>query len=173
MLLARRNLARIAEELDVLHARALHEENLRIARETANPRIEASTLGALATIALDEGRVDDALAMLAESLRLHQGLRDSLDTATDLCRTAVALTHARKPAAAVQILASFDALRQDVGAHATSLAAMNDATLSAIRAQLDTAAVAEAWEQGRHLTSEEALAFALSKLSGGHTIEGR
>jgi predicted ATPase/DNA-binding SARP family transcriptional activator len=173
MLLARRNLARIAEELDVLHARSLHEENLRIARETANPRIEASTLGALATIALDEGRVDDGLAMLAESLRLHQGLRDSLDTATDLCRTAVALTHARKPAAAVQILASFDALRQDVGAHATSLAAMNDATLSAIRAQLDTAAVAEAWEQGRHLTSEEALAFALSKLSGGHTIEGR
>ena len=165
MLLARRNLARIAENSDVEHARSLHEENLRIARETSNPRIEASTLGALATIALDEGRLDDALAMLRESLHLHQGLGDSLDTVTDLCRTAVALTHARKPAAAVQILASFEGLRQDVGAHATSLAEMNDETLTAIRAQLDTETVAEAWEQGRQLTSEGALALALAKLS--------
>jgi hypothetical protein len=165
MLLATRNLARIAENEDVGRARALYEGNLRVARETANPRIEASTLGSLAAIALEEGRLDDALGMLVESLRLHQGLGDSLDTAIDLCRAAVALTQAQKPAAAVRIVASFEGLRQDLSARGISLAKTNDETLAATRAQLDAEAFAKAWEQGRQLTSDEALDFALTELS--------
>jgi len=42
---------------------------------------------------------------------------------------------------------------------------MNDETLTAIRAQLDEAAIAEAWEQGRTLTLDEAVALALESLS--------
>jgi hypothetical protein len=143
----------------------MHEDNLRVARETANPRIVASTLGALATIAVDEGRLDDAHAMLAESLRLHQSLGDLLDTAGDLCRTAVVLSHARKPAAAVQIIASFEGFRQDLGSRGTRLAAMNDETLAATRVQLADEAFAEAWERGRQLTSDDALALALAELA--------
>ena len=37
-------------------------------------------------------------------------------------------------------------------------------TLPAIRAQLDEAAFAEAWEQGRALSPDEAIALALSEL---------
>jgi hypothetical protein len=122
MLLVTRNLATFAMEHDPGRARALHEDNLRVARETANPRIEASTLGALAAIAVGEGRLVDALAMLDESLRLHQGLGDLIDTAVDLCRTAVALSQARKPAVAVRLIASFTELRQDVGARGAWLA---------------------------------------------------
>jgi hypothetical protein len=165
MLLATQDLARLIEDHEPERARSLYEDNLRVARETANPRIEASTLGALAAIAVDEGRLDDARAMLTDSLRLHQVVGDSLDTATDLCRAAVALGQARKPAAAVQILASFDGLRQALGSRGTSLAELNDQTLTAIRAQLDAEAFAVAWEQGRQLTSDEALAFALAALA--------
>jgi hypothetical protein len=38
---------------------------------------------------------------------------------------------------------------------------MNEQTLDAIRARLDQAAFAEAWEQGRTLTIDEAFALAL------------
>jgi hypothetical protein len=165
MLLVTRNLARITEHDDRERARALHEDNLRVARETANPRIEASTLGALATIALDEGRLDDALAMLEQSVRLHLGLGDLIDTAADLCRTAAALSRARKPTPAVRIVASFEGFGQDLGSRGPGLAEMNHETLAATRAQLDAETFAEAWEQGRRMTSDEALAVALSELS--------
>ena len=165
MLLVRRALATIAAQHDRKRARALYEDNLRIARETANPRIEASTLGALATIAVDEGRLDDALAMLDESLRLHQSLDDLLDTAVDLCRAAMAFSRAKRPTAAVRIVASFQGLRDDVGIRGAWLAEMNDETLSETRAQLDAEAFTEAWEQGLRLTAGQALAFALATLA--------
>jgi hypothetical protein len=38
---------------------------------------------------------------------------------------------------------------------------MNDATLTAIRTQLDETAFAEAWEEGGALTLDEAVALAL------------
>jgi hypothetical protein len=38
---------------------------------------------------------------------------------------------------------------------------MNEQTLSAIRARLDESAFAEAWEQGRVLTVDDAVALAL------------
>jgi len=41
---------------------------------------------------------------------------------------------------------------------------MNEETLAVIRAQLDEAAFAEAWEQGRALTADEAVALALDLL---------
>ena len=165
MLLVTRNLAGIAEDYDLARARALHEDNLRVARETGNPRIEASTLGALATIAVEDGRLDAASAMLDGSLRLHESLGDLLDTAVDLCRTAAVFSRVRKPAAAVRILASFEGFRQDVGARGASVAEMNDETLAAARAQLDAEAFAEVWDEGCELTSDEALAFALAELS--------
>jgi hypothetical protein len=40
----------------------------------------------------------------------------------------------------------------------------NEETLSSIRTQLDEAAFAEAWEQGRKLTADEAVALALDSL---------
>ena len=165
MLLVMRNLAVLAEQDDRERARALHEDNLRLARETANPRIEASTLGALATIAVDEGRLDDALAMLRESIGLHHGLSDVIDTAVDLCRTSLALAHAQKPNAAVRILASLDGFRRDAGVRSAWFARMNDDTLALTRAQLDADTIAEAWQQGLQLTSDEAIALALAELA--------
>ena len=43
--------------------------------------------------------------------------------------------------------------------------AITDQALSAIRAQLDEAAFADAWEQGRTLTADEAVALALEFVS--------
>ncbi len=165
MLLAMRNRARAAEQDDRDYARTLYEDSLRIARETSNPRMIASTLGALAVMALDDGRPDDALAMLEESLGLHEGIGDLIDTSLDLCRAATALEQAGKPTAAVQVIAGLERFRVDVGGlRGAQLAEWTDQALAASRAQLGAAAFTEAWEQGRQMTTAETLACALAEL---------
>jgi len=53
-------------------------------------------------------------------------------------------------------------LREEIGAAVyTWVVEMNEGTLDMVRAQLDEAAFAEAWEQGRALTVDEAVALVL------------
>jgi len=164
-LLATRNLAWTYEELgDRERARAVHEENLRRARTTQNGRIEASALGSLAMIATDDGRVEEAAALLRESLRIHRDLGDVLDTAVDLCRFASVLAVQGRAGTAARLLSSFEALGDDIEGRRRAVAAMNAETLAIIRTQLEEAAFAEAWEQGRELTADDAVALALDSL---------
>jgi hypothetical protein len=164
-LLASRNLARTLQDIgDLERARAVHQDNLRRARATHNPRIEASSLGALATIAFDEGRVGDALWMAKESLRLHRDLGDRLDTAVDLSRAARTLAMAGKPGPAVQLVAAFASMREEIGARRESVGLTNEETLSAARRQLEEGAFAEAWDRGQGLTLDAAVALALDAL---------
>jgi predicted ATPase len=161
-LLVSRNLAATYASLgDGERARALYEDNLGRAQATHNDRMEASTLGALAMIALDEGQVEDAASMLTSSLRIHTRLGDVLDTAVDLCRFASVLARQGKAGTAARLLASFESLGEEVGIRRSGVAAMNETTLATVRTQLDDAAVAEAWQQGRKLTVGEAVALAL------------
>jgi predicted ATPase/class 3 adenylate cyclase len=145
--------------------RALHEDNLRQARALGNEHIEASTLGALAMIAVDQGRVDDAVSMLKESHRIHRDLGDPIGIARGLCRVARVLASRERAGMAARLLSSSEALHEELGARLRPwLAQMNEETLTSVRAQLDEAAFAEAWEEGRVLTADEALALALDSL---------
>ena len=147
---------------DPERARALHEETLAGARATSNKRIQAISMAALAVCAVDEGRTDDALSLLTESIRIRLDVGDLIGLAADLRRSSFALAVAGKAAAAVRLLSSSEALREQLG---TSLqrdaARMDEQTLALVHAQLDEAAFAEAWEQGRTLPIDEAVAFSL------------
>jgi predicted ATPase/class 3 adenylate cyclase len=148
-------------------ARALWEDNLRRARAAANRNIEALSLGALAdNFAVEEGRVEDALSMLTEAYRIHRELgMPSVQTAMDLCRLARGLAFAGRAVAAARVLASANTLYEEIGARARPLTAERDEkTLSAIRTQLNDSAFAEAWERGRTLSPDEAVALALDAL---------
>jgi hypothetical protein len=57
--------------------RGLFEDLLPRARAGPNERVQALTLGKLAMIAADEGRVEDAVAILEGSLRIDRDLGDS------------------------------------------------------------------------------------------------
>ncbi|MDQ2982166.1 MAG: adenylate/guanylate cyclase domain-containing protein, partial [Actinomycetota bacterium] len=60
---------------DGARAQALWEDNLRDARATGDRNIEALSLGALAdNVVVEEGRVEDALAMLTEAYRINRDL---------------------------------------------------------------------------------------------------
>ncbi len=165
-LVATRMLAWMCYRLgDRERSRALHEDNLRRARVLGNEHIEASTLGALAMIALDDGRVDDAVSILKESHRIHRDLGDPIGIARGLCRVARVLASVQRPGTAARLLSSSEALHEELGAGLRPwLAQMNEETLTAVRAQLDESAFAEAWEQGRLLTADEAVALALDSL---------
>jgi hypothetical protein len=65
---------------------------------------------------------------------------------------------------AARLLSCFEAQREQIGVSEAWVARMNEQTLSAIRARLDEGAFVEAWEQGRALTIDEAVALALESL---------
>jgi predicted ATPase/DNA-binding SARP family transcriptional activator len=167
-LLATRHLAFAHEALgEPAEARALHEQNLARARSTGNQRMEASSLGALADYAMEEERVDDAIALLRHSLRIHRELGDVLDTGVDLCRLAAALAAAGDAVTAARLLASFATLPDEVSRRRFDVDQLNDETTSRIRAQLSDAAFADARAEGRELTLDQAVDLALAHPRSG------
>jgi tetratricopeptide (TPR) repeat protein len=149
---------------DLERSRELYEDILPRARETHHELVEAIALFSLAEIAADEGRVADALPMLEESQRILRDLDDHLLIASRVGRFASLLALAGRAAIAAQVLSSSTALMEEIGARPPWFARISTKTLSAIHTQLDDASFAEAWEQGRTLTAEEAVALALDSL---------
>jgi predicted ATPase/class 3 adenylate cyclase len=164
-LLATDNLAWICLELgDRERARTLHEDVVSRARAMGNERMEASALGGLASIIGDEGRVEEALAMLKESLRIWYDLGERHMVARDLLRFARVLALEGRAGTAARLLSSSEALHEEIGVREAWLPADIQGTLTTIRTQLDEGALAEAWEQGRALTVDEAVALALDSV---------
>jgi predicted ATPase len=165
---ATRYLAWMHNELgDREQARALHEENLARARALGAEWIEASTLGALGEYAIDDGRLDEGAAMLGQSVCLFRELGERERQAENACRFARALVVVGSPSIAAFLLASAEALQEEIGAGRSQwLVEMNERTLRAIRAELDDAAFAKAWKQGRALTVDDAVALAVDSLEG-------
>jgi predicted ATPase/class 3 adenylate cyclase len=147
---------------DLEAARTLHEENLALARLLPNPRFEARSLAQLAVIAADQERPQEALALLREALRLDREMEESVQLVYDLCRCARALAGARRADDAVRLLSKAEALREEVGVRFRPWGVrMNERTLEIVHAALDDADFRAAWEEGRTLTLEQAVALAL------------
>jgi len=162
-LAARRGLAWMCEELgDLERYRELTEENLRLARSLGNKRIEARALGALAMLGLEEGRVAEALAMLEDAYRIDRDLGNLIFVGVDLARFAAVRAHEGKAEAAAQLLAKCEALHEEVGWTPESWAAEeSERTRALVSSQLDEAAFVAAWERGRTLALDDAVALAL------------
>jgi len=119
-------------------------------------------------IAVDEGRVRDAVSMLNESHRIHRDLDDPIGIARGLSRVARVLAVVGRAGTAARLLSRAEYLHEELGARLRPwLAQMNGETVTTIRAQLDEAAFAEAWEQGRALTADAAVTLALDSLTLG------
>ena len=152
--------------------RALHEDNLRRARALRNRRIEAVTLGALAIHAVQDGRMDEAIPMLLESHRLHLEIGDPLQSTFDLFRFSHVLAVKQRWEAAARVLACSDTLSAEIGLTLRSWdPEFYDETMAMIRSQLDEAAFAEAWDTGRKLRAEAAVALALEALDPVHSTK--
>ena len=140
--------------------RALHEENLRRARASANKRMESVTLDNLARFARIEGRFRDSIALIDQAYRIVRELDEPVDIADAISRFASTLAHAGKPRAAAQVLSCSEALREELGVRRSWVLQRNEETLGLVRSQLDERAFEDAWEQGLRLTADEAAALA-------------
>lgn len=158
------NLAWAFDELgDAQRARTLKAENLRRARAMGDDRLTASTLSSLASDARREGRVEDALSMLKESLRLRVERHDPVHTAYALGQIAAAIAATGSPLIAIRLLACSVKLQEEIGIGLPPFEIKRrDETLAAVRVRLEGDALDGAWEEGRRLTVDEAVALALA-----------
>ena len=159
-------LASCYEELgEVDRAMTLVDDRLRGARAARDRQVEAQALAQLAKFATNEGRFRDALTLLDESYRLADELGDSFEILSNLLHFARTLAFAERAATGARLLSRFEAMQEEIGTtDHWWLNSMVEETHSRIRAQLDDAAFAEAWEQGRTLTAAEAIALAVEEL---------
>jgi predicted ATPase len=149
---------------DLEQAKELYERIIREARETRDRYPEGIALFGLANIAVDQGRLEDAVPLLEDGQRIFRELGDLLAIADGVGRFARILALADEPATAARVLSSSTALLEQIGAMPPYVANVKEQTLALVRARLDDAAFADAWARGRTLTADEAVALALSRI---------
>jgi predicted ATPase/class 3 adenylate cyclase len=149
---------------DLARARALNEDNLRQARALGDLQIEGRVLSSLASYALDEGRGRDAGLMLKDAYRVNRQLGDDYFAPIIVCHFAHALAIEGKADAAAQVLSSGRAQMEEIGTSEGWIARTNDEARAKALSHIGEAAFNEAWERGRILTADEAVALALEAL---------
>jgi non-specific serine/threonine protein kinase len=163
----RRRLSWAYEELgETERARELREENLALARESGNRLTEAATLGQLARqYAIPERRLDDAAEMIGQAARIHREIGDQWGPALDIGTLARILAAKGDAGTAVQLLGCEHGLEEEMEFSEPWFTEFNAETQAAVRDRLGEAAFAEAWDRGRTLTADEAVALAFRVLA--------
>ena len=154
-----------AESGDLIRSRATYEDGLHLAKELGSRSVEAALLGSLAWLAVEEGgQAQEALPLLRQSLDIKRAIGDRLEIAIGLCGVARVMTALGSAGAAVRLISCFQALSEEIGGGEAWVTRMNEATLATTRTQLDEAAFAEAWEHGRTLSVDQAVALAVDAI---------
>jgi tetratricopeptide (TPR) repeat protein len=147
---------------DYERARRLLEESLELRRQLGNKWGVGVSLGTLGWVAIREGDWDRALARLGESLEVRQEIGDKGGCAWCIERLAEVALAQGNPEKAVRLLSAAAALRISIGSvidPADQEEYQNRRT--ALRAELGEEQFAKTWEEGRAMTLERAIAYAL------------
>jgi non-specific serine/threonine protein kinase len=150
-------------EGDYLAARSLYEESLAIGRELGDQRGIAISLINLGFVAHYQSDYRQAATFFAESLALfqqHGGRRGIVDCIAALAGVAGAEGQLER---AAQLFGAVEALREVICTYVTYSDQIEyGRNVAAVRAQLDEATFTRAWAEGRALTMEEAVDYALA-----------
>jgi DNA-binding CsgD family transcriptional regulator/tetratricopeptide (TPR) repeat protein len=159
------SLANIARrEGDYAEARRLNEETLGIARELGNKQGIAYSLRDLGNVECEQGDYEGARKSLRESLAMFRELENLMPTVECLIGIARVSTHIRQAEYAARLLgAAHTTLEATEGQLDPPDRAAFERDLGRLRAQLSEEAFTVAWEYGKTLTLEEAIALALEE----------
>jgi predicted ATPase/class 3 adenylate cyclase/DNA-binding CsgD family transcriptional regulator len=144
---------------DYVDARTSFEEALSVSRETGEKQHAADALAHLGTVALRRGAYRESLSFYQQSLALNreQGYKNGL--AEDLAGLAEVASLLDQPEQAARLLGAVEALREASNIRLSPLRrAEYDRIVAVIGAQLDEAAFAKAWQEGRTMPLDEVLA---------------
>jgi predicted ATPase/DNA-binding XRE family transcriptional regulator len=147
------------------HQRALmlHEEGLTVAQQAGDTWAVAVHLDNLGWATLGQGDHERAAQLFGEALKLNSKLGEKWLSADCLDGLARVASVQGSPVRAARLWGAAKASSEDIGALAAPLDQTDyDRHVAAARAQLAEAAFDTAWTEGRSLTFEQAVAYALA-----------
>jgi len=153
------------------HTRAtqLLEESLSLRKQLGNKWGIGVSLGTLGLVALREGDWEQAVARLGESLEVRREIGDKGGCAWCLERLAETAAKQGDPEKAVRLLSAAAALRISIGSIVDPADQEEYQTQrAALRAELGEERFSAIWNEGRALTLEQAVAYALEDQSSEH-----
>jgi tetratricopeptide (TPR) repeat protein len=143
---------------------ALYEESMALTRELGDKRGIAMCLTILMFTALEQGDYERAATLLEEDLRLLQELRDKAGTSYGLLGMAAVAALRGEPARAARLWGAAEALLEAIGLPVTQFDRAHydyEGYLAIARSQLDETAWEAAWSEGRAMTPDVAIEYAL------------
>jgi predicted ATPase/DNA-binding SARP family transcriptional activator/Tfp pilus assembly protein PilF len=147
---------------DHASARILNEESLGIKRELGDQKGIAQSQSSLGIIAIAQGDYASARSLHEASLGIRQELGDQKGIAQSLEMFATLALKAESGERAARLWGAASALRESIGARQFSEQQEDqERHMATAREEMGEAAFAAAWEIGRALTWEQAVAYAL------------
>jgi tetratricopeptide (TPR) repeat protein len=149
-------------------ARALLEESLAIQREVGDKLGIAQSLYGLGTVAGDQGEYGAARALLEESLAIYRELGIKQGIAPNLEGLAALAVAQGQSERAARLYGAAEGLREAIGAPLPpAKRAEHDRSVAAVRTALGEQEFAAAWAEGRTMSIEQAVTYALEEIPGG------
>lgn len=151
------------------HARATHllEESLELRRQLGNKWGIAVSLGTLGLAALRERAWERAVSLLGESLEVRREIGDKGGCAWCLERLAEIAVERGNPERAVRLLSAAAVLRISIGSIVDPADQREyQDRRAALRARLGEEQFTAIWNEGRALTLEQAVSYALEDRDG-------
>jgi tetratricopeptide (TPR) repeat protein len=158
------HLGRIAEkEGDYQRARALFEEALTITRQVGNKEHIPALQYRLASLSLRRGDLERAAALFRESLLLRRERGDKAGLAASLSGLAAVSCAQGDYQQAARLFGATEALCETLALHRALFDQPdNDNSVASTRAAFGDAAFTAAWAEGRAMTLEQAVEYALA-----------
>ena len=148
-------------------ARELYEQALDVARELATPWHLGFALIEFGRAECDEGRCDLALTHLAEGMTILQALGDRPGVIESLEALAGLAAATAAPRRAARLWGAAERLRQEMGgARSVHQSIAYERQVKPVRAMLPAEAFDQAWDEGRAMSLDDAVRFALDEQAG-------
>jgi non-specific serine/threonine protein kinase len=147
---------------DQVTALALAEEALAVFRELGDPYFQSVCLYEVGNLRAKQGDWEKGLAALRESLLLSRGLGSKYESAAGLLRLAEAEQRLGKPSRAVRLYWAARNVYDSIGVWQPEDDPLLEKYLAPCRIILDEPAFTTAIEEGRAMTMEQAIDYALS-----------
>ena len=157
-------------EADCSAGRLLHEESLSIRRELGDRAGIASCLTNLGSIALEQGEYGSARALLTEGLAIRRELANRLGLAECLEAFAALAFGLGRPGRGARLCGQAARLRDEIGSPLPPYERLgHNRRVASARASFgNDAAFDRAWQEGRAMTLEQAVDYALQD----HSADG-
>jgi tetratricopeptide (TPR) repeat protein len=153
---------------DLERATATSEEAAAMFREQKHLSYLSEALDSLGWVALLRGDSERARVLYAESLGLKREVGDKLVTPGPLEGLACVAEARGEAERAARLFGASEVLREVMGTPPEpGDSALQEPYLSAARSQLDETSWQEVWAEGRAMTLDEAISYALEEEAGG------